>query len=596
MYPSPEPPLPPAKALAAKPKSTSSSSVTKAAAYVAPSPDTLLWNRIKPTLTRLSVEREPGNSARTLITILSKLDSDGRFLDPIPTSPEVRGDVLAVLQSIATLERGKGFTETGRKRYLGAWIGKSRWTTYLARWLRQATPPKNATESDKELSRRYKRTMLPLLAVLDNAPMTLAYLNDAQAKLASAMTGASLRALDLSARTMAMDIKNKWLTLIQSEDSTAASSATPASTSTSASSSSTSTLPSIKRKPVEGAGASETSTKRYKTATPAASASSSARTVKATPASTASSSAKPNLPFFASSSVRKPVASAPSRAGSSSVASRGNAGQDVMTLLNTLSGGTSSNSTTANRVMQEEQTIAAAPVERVTKRVRWKDDSELRAILYIEPADYGQDDTQHAEVMERGLGGLEHDEGEALRHSYSTMEEQMDWHEPKQVIVFKNEDTRSPGSDSVEGPFQAQRNASLAEVVYEDGQEPESPDESQLEQEGAISKLGEDEWPIKDLPEEMEGQTTLEILGPMSWEGGDASDGMDGYEEVDEKPGHREGGEAAASGSGPTTSSNGFATPNISELLSKLWSSRRFEWWSSASSRGFLFCVASTQL
>ncbi len=69
------------------------------------------------------------------------------------------------------------------------------------------------------------------------------------------------------------------------------------------------------------------------------------------------------------------------------------------------------------------------------KRVTWKEDSELVAVRLIEPADYGQDDAQHAELLEKGLEGVEHDEGDALRQSFSTMEAQMDWYEPREVEI-----------------------------------------------------------------------------------------------------------------------------------------------------------------
>ncbi|SPC62259.1 uncharacterized protein UHOD_08735 [Ustilago sp. UG-2017b] len=515
------PPIPPAKALVTKPTAGGASiinGVTKASAVAPASVDSLLWTKAKQPLSRLSVERSPEASARQLVQMLCQVDSDGKFRNPISTGAEVRKTILETLNAIATLEKGRGFTEHGRKKFFGTWMSIPGGRHVLATWLKQTVPPKKVSEGTADMSRRYKETLMPLLSILDFVDIKKAYLTD-EAGLGKAITGVSLRAVDPTARKLAEKLKAKWTKVIDAEESTRRPALTSASTSASTAASSSSSTAAAKRKPRENSGTSETSTKRYKSAASTPSTASGARTTttaKSTRAS-AASNAKLGLPFFASgTTIKKPAgATGPSssagssRAGSGS-SSAGGAGrmkahQSVMSLMDKISGGNASDRAAAGRKEGEGSSASAQEKKKVKKRVSWKDDSELVAVKLIEPADYGQDEEEDfAETAAQTAAVDGHDEGLALRQSVSTMEEQMDWQEPREVLVPMI--VYEPvGSESVEGPFQTQRNAQLEEKVYEEGQEPESPDESQLKQPGSTS----------DTPAELKDVETVEI--PTPW-------------------------------------------------------------------------------
>ncbi len=494
--------------MAAKPASSSGASTDTAAAQPnAAKPlataDGVLWSKAKQPLGRLSVERDPTTSARQLIKILCEFDAEGRFRRPVSTGAEVRKSLVETLHAIATLEKGKGFSETGRKKFFGAWMASPAGRHILSTWLRQTVPPKKVTEGAPDLSRRYRDTLLPLLAILDYVPMRKAYLTD-EAGLGKAITGVSLRAVDPGARKLAESLKIKWTKVIEAEDSTSTSSskASPPAASTGSAA--------VKRKPSDAAGTSESSTKRYKTATSTtATAAGTAKTAK--PASSSSASAKPGLSFFGADSMKKPVAASSKVSSGATGANRMSAGQSVMNFLGTLSGGNNSSNSSGNRAAgrqgkEAEGKAGTQEKKKVKKRVTWKEDSELVAVRLIEPADYGQDDAQHAELLEKGLEGVEHDEGDALRQSFSTMEAQTDWYEPREVEVPEMMQVVL-GSESVEGPFQTRRHAELEEVVYAEGQAPTSPDESQLERPGTTS----------ETPEELKGAESVEI--PTPWMG-----------------------------------------------------------------------------
>lgn len=537
------PPLPPAKALAVKPtpggSTSSSNTVPKASASTTTTADSALWTKAKQPLSRLSVERTPEQSARQLVQILCEVDSAGRFRQVVSTGAEVRTSIIEMLNAIATLEKGRGYTDNGRKKFFAAWMGIPGGRHILSTWLRQTVPPKKVSEGVADLSRRYKNTLLPLLHILDYVPIKKAYLTD-DAGLGKAITGVSLRAVDLSARKRAEILKAKWTKVVESE-----SSAMTATSSTTASNSATA----AKRKSTESTAPTESSTKRYKSATAVGSASSSAKTVKAAPTQPTSTAAKPGLSFFGSGTARKPPAAASSAASGTN---RMNAHQSVMSLMDKLSGGTGSDRATLAQAEKQASTDMQTK-ERPKKRVRWREESELVAIKLIEPADYSQgDDGDASEPSPVGLGD-EHDEGLALRQSVSTMEAQMDWYEPREVIITVA-DSGPVGSESVEGPFQARRQASLEEVVYEDGKEPECPDESQLEQPGTIV----------ETPDELKGENSVEIPTPWMEEYAPGMVGMD---------------ESEAQGEGsvepkaePTATSLGGAAPitDVSALLAKV--------------------------
>ncbi|UTT88373.1 hypothetical protein NDA17_004450 [Ustilago hordei] len=527
------PPIPPAKALVTKPTAGGASIIndlTKASAVPPASVDSLLWTKAKQPLSRLSVERWPEASARQLVQMLCAVDSDGKFRKPISTGAEVRKTILETLNAIATLEKGRGFTEHGRKKFFGSWMSIPRGRHVLATWLKQTVPPKKVSEGTADMSRRYKETLILLLSILDFVDIKKAYLTD-EAGLGKAITGVSLRAVDPTARKLAEKLKAKWTKVIDEEESTrrpvstsastfaSTFASTSASTSASTAASSSSSTAAAKRKPRENSGTSETSTKRYKSAASTPSTASGARTTttaKSTRAS-AASNAKSGLPFFASgTTIKKPAgatgassSAGSSRAGSGS-SSAGGAGrmkahQSVMSLMDKISGGNASDRAAAGSKEGEGSSASAQEKKKVKKRVSWKDDSELVAVKLIEPADYGQDEEEDfAETAAQTAAVDGHDEGLALRQSVSTMEEQMDWYEPREVLVPMI--VYEPvGSESVEGPFQTQRNAQLEEKVYQEGQEPESPDESQLKQPDSTS----------DTPAELKDVETVEI--PTPW-------------------------------------------------------------------------------
>ncbi|KAJ1032786.1 hypothetical protein NDA18_001511 [Ustilago nuda] len=508
------PPIPPAKALVTKPTAGGASIInglTKASAVPPASVDSLLWSKAKQPLSRLSVERWPEASARQLVQMLCQVDSDGKFRKPISTGAEVRKTILETLNAIATLEKGRGFTEHGRKKFFGSWMSIPGGRHVLATWLKQTVPPKKVSEGTADMSRRYKETLILLLSILDFVDIKKAYLTD-EAGLGKAITGVSLRAVDPTARKLAEKLKAKWTKVIDEEESTRRPASTSAST---AASSSSSSMAAAKRKPRENSGTSETSTKRYKIAasTPStASGAGTTTTAKSTRAS-AASNAKTGLPFFASGTrIKKPggatgasSSAGSSRAGSGS-SSAGGAGrmkahQSVMSLMDKISGGNASDRGAAGSKEGEGSSASAQEKKKVKKRVSWKHDSELVAVKLIEPADYGQDEEEDF-AQAAAVDG--HDEGLALRQSVSTMEEQMDWYEPRELLVAMIV-YEAVGSESVEGPLQTQRNAQLEKKVYQEGQEPESPDESQLKQPGSTS----------DTPSELKDVETVEI--PTPW-------------------------------------------------------------------------------
>ncbi|SPO31684.1 uncharacterized protein UTRI_06611_B [Ustilago trichophora] len=555
------PPIPPAKALATKPStgaSTASSSGTKSVASTAPTADSVLWSKAKQALSRLSVERTPEQSARQLVQTLCELDSAGRFRQVVSTGVEVRKNIIETLHAIATLEKGRGFTDNGRKKFFGTWMGIPGARHILSTWLRQTVPPKKLSDGVSDLSRRYKQTLLPLLDILGYVPIKKAYLTD-EAGLGKAITGVSNRA-DASAAKLAQSLKAKWMKVIENEGSSTAPPARPASAAASTTTSASSTV-ATKRKPTESVTAAESSSKRYKTGVAAASASTSVKSTKPmTSSTTTSTTAKPGLSFFGSGSVKKPTStigtSGTSGAGG---ANRMNAHQSVMSLMDKFSGGSAGDRTTGSQTSKDVSS-SAQNQQKPKKRVRWREESELVAIKLIEPADYGQGDENDDAELDAPIGGVdEHDEGLALRQSVSTMEALMDWREPREVIVTMA-DSGSVGNESVEGPFQAKRDAQLEEVVYEEGKEPQCPDESQLEQPGTIS----------EAPEELKGQESLEIPTPWMEE---YSTGMvameDSAGDIGEENAKMEG-EPQPAASAPAGSIGAPSTADLSALLSKV--------------------------
>lgn len=512
------PPLPPAKVLATKPSAPGSTSSvsTKPSAAKATSMDSVLWDKAKQRLSRLSVEREPSKAAHELVKVLSDLDSEGRFRKPVATGVEVRKAIIETLNAIATLEKGRGFTEQGRKKFFSALIAIPAARHILSSWLRQTVPPKKVTEGVADLSRRYKDTLLPLLRILESVEMRQAYLID-DAGLGKAITGVCLRAVDPSARKLALNVKEKWTKVIKEEDSTATSSSKLASAS--AGTASTASTVTAKRKPTESSAALESSSKRYKPAAPVTASSAGTRTTKTTPASSTNATPKPGLSFFGTGIGKKPTTAvaAPSNtavgvssSNRSSSASAGGAGrmnahQSVMSFMDKLSGTKASENATV--AQGEAGSLSPTTQKRVKakKRVTWKDDDELVAVKLIEPADYGQDEDADADSEPaQSMVGAEHDEGLALRLTVSTMEPETEWYEPCGVTVADT-DSGSVGSESIEGPFQTQRHANIEEVTYEEGQEPACPDESQLDQPGLTS----------EVPEELRRGESVEI--PTPW-------------------------------------------------------------------------------
>ncbi|SPO31481.1 uncharacterized protein UTRI_06611 [Ustilago trichophora] len=555
------PPLPLAKALATKAStggSTASSCDTKSAASTAPTADSVLWAKAKQALSRLSVERTPEQSARQLVQTLCELDSAGRFRQVVSTGAEVRKTIIKILHAIATLEKGRGFTDNGRKKFFGTWMAIPGGRHILSTWLRQTVPPKKLSDGVSDLSRRYKQTLLPLLDILGYVPIKRAYLTD-EAGLGKAITGVSNRA-EASAAKLAQSLKAKWTKVIENEGSSTAPPARPAAAAASTATSASSTA-ATKRKPTESATAAESSSKRYKTGSATASASANVKTTKpATASTTTSTTAKPGLSFFGPGSVKKPASTIGTSSTSAGGATRMNAHQSVMSLMDKISGGSASDRSTAAQAGKDASS-SAQNQEKPKKRVRWREESELVAIKLIEPADYGQGDGDDDVEIDAPIGGVdEHDEGLALRQSVSTMEALMDWREPREVIVTMA-DSGPVGSESVEGPFQAQREAQLEEVVYEEGKEPQCPDESQLEQPGTIS----------ETPEELKGQESIEIPTPWMEEYSAGMDAMEGSAgEMGEGIAKMEGEPQSAAAAAPAASTGAPSTADLSALLSKV--------------------------
>ncbi|SNX87924.1 uncharacterized protein MEPE_06635 [Melanopsichium pennsylvanicum] len=530
------PPLPPAKALATRPSSSAT----------ATSADTLLWNKVKAPLSRLSVERSPDQSARQLVQLLCEVDASGKFRQVVSTGSEVRETIIETLHAIATLEKGRGFTDNGRSKFFGAMMRIPGGRHILSTWLRQTVPPKKMTEGVADLSRRYKETLFPLLSVLAYVPIKKAYLTD-DAGLGKAITGVSLRAVDSKARNLAVSLKEKWTKVIQNESSSSSTAASRPSPSAAASTSTTSAA-TAKRKPTETSATAESSSKRYKSATPTTlTSATAARAAKPTSASSTSTSVKPGLAFFGGSTIPKKSTSA---TGSSATSNRMNAHESVMSLMNKLSAG-KGNERSPEAEVQRNVSAKAQPQQKPKKRVRWREGNELVAVKEIEPADYSLGDNENASESTRvGFFTDEHDEGLALRQSVSTMEALMDWREPQEVVVTIS-DSGPVGSESLEGPFQTKRNAEMEEKVHEEGQEPECPDESLLEKPGSIS----------EAPKELL-RDSVEIPTPWIGEDSALADGMD---------------ESAGEGAGPVDFEQSApasavvpSTADLSALLAKV--------------------------
>ncbi|CDR98857.1 hypothetical protein [Sporisorium scitamineum] len=545
------PPLPRAKVLAVKPSAngtTSSAATAKSNAVATPAEVRKLSDKAKAFLTRLRVEQEPQKAARNLVECLSDLAPDGSFLRPRPTSAEDRKIIIEALNSIAKLEIGKGYTDSGRKRFFAALMALPAARQILAAWLRATAPPKKVTEAVPDHSRRYRDTLFPLLNILEYVEIRKVYLTD-DAGLGKAMTGVSSRAVDPSARTLATNIKAKWTKVVNDEDAKKAARTT---LSTSASTS-TAAAASAKRKPGESATSAE-SVKRYKSATAVPTASTSARTPKVAAAPSSSTTAKPALSFFGAGNTRRPTSASSSSAKAAS-GSRMNAHQDIMILVNKLSGGDGNERSAAGQA--KSPSAEAQKKTKVRKSVRFKEDHELEAIRLIEPADYGQGDEEQVEDVE-----ARKDEGLALRQTVSTMEALMEWREPREVEVTVAE-SAPLGSESVEGPFQTQRKASLEAKVYPEGNEPDSPDESQLEQPGTIS----------ETPEELLGAETKDIPLPNGWseEFAAATEATEEEQGVKEEQDVNEGDIAMAeAGVSGRTSTETPPMAGLGELLSRV--------------------------
>ncbi|SJX66457.1 uncharacterized protein SRS1_11269 [Sporisorium reilianum f. sp. reilianum] len=539
------PPLPRAKALATKPSASGASgsaATSKTNAATAPVETRKLSDKAKAFLTRLRVEQEPQKAARNLVELLSDLAPNGSFLRPRPTSAEERKIIVDTLNSIAKLEIGKGYTESGRKRFFAALMALPAARQILSTWLRAAIPPKKVTEATPDQSRRYGEILLPLLKILDYVEIRKAYLTD-DAGLGKVMTGASSRAKDPEARGLANSIKAKWTKVVSDEDvKKAAAPAPPASTASASASSTSAAAASAKRKPGETAAASE-SVKRYKTATAAPTASTSAR-----PSS--STTAKPALSFFGASSDRRPITTSSSSSANAAGGSRVNANQDIMSLVNKYSGGAGAERSAADKA--QSPSAEAEKKTKVSKRVRFRPEHELVAIRLIEPADYGEGDDEAVEGVD-----ARKDEGLALRQTVSTMEALMEWREPREVAVAMAE-SEPLGSESVEGPFQMQRKAGLEAQVGEEGKEPESPDETELEKPGTISQT----------PTDLVGAESKEI--PVPDEFATETGAAPGTEAMKEEQGMDEMGLATNASSLGTTTTEMPATANLSELLSRV--------------------------
>ncbi|PWY98701.1 hypothetical protein BCV70DRAFT_26249 [Testicularia cyperi] len=444
------PPLPSAKALL-KP--------TSAAAAKAPKAESTFDSKIRPLLSRSVVERDPAKAARDLIQLLSELDTDGRFRKPVPTNLETRKLVLDNVNAIANLEKGKGFSETGRRRYFHAWVASPAGRSILASWIRQTVRPKKPIPGVPDISKKYKDTLHPLLNILDALPMTKDYLTDESAKLGAAITGVIDRAEDNSARKLAEALRTRWVKLVD-DGSAKKPVSTSAASSSSATITSNSSSAAAKRK--ASGDADIDSTKRYRSADTRSSS-----TVK----TATSTTNKPSLAFFSTgattvkptNSIKKAMpkstTTTATSAASKSATSRSGSLLSVHNFVNSLTGtsGTSGSGagTGTSSAAAEGSADGKGAKSKMKRRVRWKDDSELVAIKLIEPADYGVDDEQHAALMQKGLVGLEQDEGDALRHAVSMMEEQIDWYEPRPLVL--DEQMAERGTESVEGPFQQQR-------------------------------------------------------------------------------------------------------------------------------------------
>ncbi|TKY86969.1 hypothetical protein EX895_003646 [Sporisorium graminicola] len=496
------PPLPRAKALAAKSSANGavgSAVAAKSNAATAPAETRKLSDKAKAFLTRLRVEQEPQKAARNLVELLSDLKANGSFHQPRPTSPEDRKVIVETLNNIAKLETGKGYTDSGRKRFFAALMALPAARHILSTWLRATAPPKKVTEATPDHSRRYRDTLLPLLNILEYVDIKSAYLTD-DAGLGKSIQGVSVRAVDPSARALATSIKAKWSKVVNDEDTRKASPAARPTSSASASTAASTpgaSAASAKRKPGESAAQAD-SVKRYKSATAAPTAPTIAAR-KPTATASSSTAAKPALPFFATGNARRPTSTSSSSSANAASASRLSAHQNIMSLVNKLSGGAGTGASSADKAVSPS--ADAQKEAKAKKTVRFKADHELTEIRLIEPADYGQGDEEAVEGVD-----ARKDEGLALRQTVSTMEASIEWREPRPVDVPMAE-SAPLGSGSIEGPFQAQRKADLEAKVCPEGEEPDCPDESELEQPGTIS----------ETPQELAGAETKEIPIPDDW-------------------------------------------------------------------------------
>ncbi|PWN23942.1 hypothetical protein BCV69DRAFT_279847 [Microstroma glucosiphilum] len=113
--------------------------------------------------------------------------------------------------------------------------------------------------------------------------------------------------------------------------------------------------------------------------------------------------------------------------------------------------------------VKQEATAPIAP-GKPKKKVRWRDDNLLEVRVFESIVDI--DEEVHASIEDRGLHGLESDEGSALRkaaHAYE-LEEELDWYEPLDVVCPDPSPVR--GTESEESGRLEARERSVLSAVY----------------------------------------------------------------------------------------------------------------------------------
>ncbi|PWN51902.1 hypothetical protein IE53DRAFT_30258 [Violaceomyces palustris] len=430
--------------------------------------ESLLLPSARALLAPSVIERNPKDAARKLIDLLSEKSKDGKFSGPRPTTCEERTEIIE-------LAEGSGInpncSTADRLKYLDSWVGDGNGRAILGSWLAQATPPKSATTVDTSV--KYRKSLSPLLALLRRSPMKLAYLQD-EVGLGKLVTAVAKRSTKELYRSAALGIKEKWSKLVKiptAPNKAVEATSKPNGTAVKAIGSSLNGVTG-KRAASSLPESSDASVKKPKVAPLSSSSSHTNAGATASSKTTAAGAAKPRVgavkadsSFFGSAkpaplALKRPLSGPGSNAAkrvalpgagsnpsSSSLSSSATAAAaappkprlNFMDIIESQDAAKSSQSA--------KQEMGAKGKKKGKKSVRWKEDDKLVQVRMIEVAIYEDDQDgglTTGGVSEKGIGDLDHEEGDALRHAHMEMEEAIDWYPPREVLIVHPESEPNP--------------------------------------------------------------------------------------------------------------------------------------------------------